>query len=547
MTEAHTQQPPVPDQSRSGQPLPSRDLTARSAASHIGSPNTSKWDDSELQPQARPRWWQQHRTELIGLAVLLLILAAVVFWLPDAVKPSPATDPAAPPAPSAVSDTANGNQTENTSAGNTAAVEPAPGSPWQDAQLAKARREAQDILAKLLDLQKSLEAMQVNLWAKDAFATAAGHASHGDELYRNRDFPAALSSYQTALAQFEALTAQAEVEFNQALAAGRQAILDQQPQDAINAYTLATAIHPNSDEAQQGLARAQVQEEVIEQLDAADAQIRQQQYQQARGHLEQALKLDSESELAKARLVEVQQAIRDDNFASVMGLGYNLLQQQQYAQAIAQFRQALNLKPGDVSAQEGITQATHLQTQGRMQQALQQAAQLEEQEQWQQALTSYQTVQQLDASVVAARVGALRSQARAQLDQQLQQLIDQPLRLSDSEVYRSAQQLLADAAQVKPRGPRIERQQQQLQQALAQAQQPIAVLLRSDNKTSVTLYRVGSLGSFKEHSLELKPGHYTLVGSRDGYRDVRTEFTLQPGGGGQTIVIQCEEKIALGG
>lgn len=534
MTESHSQQPPAPDQP----------LVPGSSPAPVNPPasDPSKWDDSEFLSQSPPGWWQQHRGELIGFGVLLLVLAGVIFWLPNAVKPAPG-DPAELAAPAATANPANGNPAN---AGSGPAAGPA-GSPWEDAQLAKARREAQDILAKLLDLQKSLEAMQVELWAAEAYQAAADHAGRGDERYRSRDFPAALTSYQTALAQFAALTAQAEEEFKQALAAGQQAIVDQQPQAAISAFTLATAIRPDSEVARTGLARAQVQDEVIEQLDAADQQFLQHQYSAAKAHLQQALALDKQSQAAAAKMAQVQQAISNENFAGVMGRGYSLLQQQQYSQAITQFRQALAIKPGDAAAQDGVAQASHLHTQSHIQQALQQAGTLEQQEQWQQALTQYQAAQKLDASVVAARVGILRTQARAQLDQQLQQLLAQPLRLSDSEVYRNAQQLLADAAQVKPQGPRIQQQQQQLEQALNRALNPVPVMLRSDNKTSVTLYRVGSLGSFKEHTLELKPGHYTLVGSRNGYRDVRTEFTLQPGGQAQTIVIQCDEKIALGG
>lgn len=496
----------------------------------------SKWDDSEFLPRPQVSWWQQHRRELIGFSVLLLILIVVVFWLPTTLNSSAEQDSTSPTGASSASSAAHRSS-------------PSSGpinSPWQDAQLAKARHEAQEILAKLLEQQKALEAMQVQLWAADAYQTTANHATRGDELYRQRDFLAAQSSYQTALEQFETLTTEAEQQFQHAMADGEQAILDRQPQSAVDAYTLATAIRPDSDEAQAGLARAQVQDAVIEQLEAADQQIRLQQYALAKAHLTQALELDSQSQVAADKLTQVQQAINDNDFANAMGRGYNLLQQQQYNQAAVQFKQALALKPGDAAAQDGVVQASNQQTQAQIQQALQQAASFEAQEQWQQALSRYQAAQKLGDSVVAARVGVLRTQARAQLDQQLQHLIDQPLRLSDAAVYHSAQQLLADAALVKPRGPRIEQQQQQLQQALSQAQKSVAVMLRSDNQTRVTLYKLGELGNFKEHTLELKPGHYTLVGSRNGYRDVRKEFTLQPGAQPTTIVIQCAEKIALG-
>ncbi|WP_439133982.1 hypothetical protein [Pseudomaricurvus sp.] len=502
----------------------------------------NKWDDSEFHPKDRSSWLQQHRLEAGLFSGLVIVLLAVVFWLPKTVHP-----PALPQDELAKANTGSATSDEASTPTPSTGAQTGPlESPWQDAQVAKARRQAQEILAKLLDKQSSLDKMQVDLWAADAFKTASDNATKGDELYRSREFGPALESYETALEQFEALIKQSEQQFEQALADGQQAITDQQAQEAVDAYTLATAIRPDNEVAIAGLARAQVQEQVIEQLEAADNQMLQYQYQEAKTHIEKALELDSESQAAAEKLKTVNQAITESNFANAMGQGYNYLQQKQYSQARSQFRKALKIKPGNATAQDAITQASNRLTQSSIQGALSKAEQYEAQEQWQQALNSYQTAQKLDSSVVATKVGILRTQARADLDRQLQNLIDQPLRLADPAVYRSAQQLLADAAAVKPRGPRIEQQQQQLQQALNKALDPVAVLLQSDNETNVTLYKVGKLGNFKEHSLELKPGRYTLVGSRNGYRDVREEFTLQPGTNQKTIVIQCDEKIAMG-
>ncbi len=506
----------------------------------------SKWDDSEFQTRHQPPWFVRHKPEAIGLLVLGVMLVLVIFWLPKVVQPvqphSGAGDATSTPV------TANSAEESNTPLPANAGAASAPlDSPWQDAQVTKARRQAQEILAKLLDQQNSLENMAVERWGKTAFEQAVETANQGDEFYRNRDFLAAQQNYELALQQFTSLAAQAEPRFQQAMDEGQQAITDQQPEVAVTAYSLATAMFPDSEDARAGLARAQVQEQVIEQLEAADNQLLQYQYDSAKHHVEKALQLDSESQAAKDKLATIEKAISEGDYASYMGRGYSLLQSQKYNQAISQFKNALAIKPGNQSAQDAITQAGNQLTQQGIQGALRQAEKLEANEQWQQALTHYQRAQSLDSSLVAARVGVLRTRARSQLDQQLQALIDEPLRLADPAVYRNAQQLLGEAASVKPRGPRIDQQQQQLQQSLARAMNPVAVLLRSDNETQVTLYKVGKLGNFTEHALELKPGRYTLVGSRTGYRDVREEFTLQPGSNSKTIVIQCEEKIALGG
>jgi hypothetical protein len=61
--------------------------------------------------------------------------------------------------------------------------------------------------------------------------------------------------------------------------------------------------------------------------------------------------------------------------------------------------------------------------------------------------------------------------------------------------------------------------------------------------TEVTLFRVGVLGSFTATEVDLRPGNYTAVGSRDGYRDVRRTFTVLPGRELEPISVICEEPI----
>ena len=84
---------------------------------------------------------------------------------------------------------------------------------------------------------------------------------------------------------------------------------------------------------------------------------------------------------------------------------------------------------------------------------------------------------------------------------------------------------------------------EQLGQLIELASKPIPVRLESDQITSVTLYRVGSLGVFASKELELRPGTYTVIGSRDGYRDVRQTFTVRPGRNLPPISVVCVEPI----
>ena len=67
--------------------------------------------------------------------------------------------------------------------------------------------------------------------------------------------------------------------------------------------------------------------------------------------------------------------------------------------------------------------------------------------------------------------------------------------------------------------------------------------LESDGLTEVVIYRVGQYGAFSTRDVELLPGRYTVVGTRDGYRDVRREVVLPPGAPPSPVTVRCEEPI----
>ncbi|KGE04459.1 hypothetical protein HRUBRA_00924 [Pseudohaliea rubra DSM 19751] len=54
---------------------------------------------------------------------------------------------------------------------------------------------------------------------------------------------------------------------------------------------------------------------------------------------------------------------------------------------------------------------------------------------------------------------------------------------------------------------------------------------------------MAQLGSFEERTLELRPGQYTAVGTRPGYRDVRETFRVTPEDSPLTLTVACTEAI----
>jgi hypothetical protein len=51
------------------------------------------------------------------------------------------------------------------------------------------------------------------------------------------------------------------------------------------------------------------------------------------------------------------------------------------------------------------------------------------------------------------------------------------------------------------------------------------------------------LGAFSRRELTLRPGTYTAVGSRVGFRDVRVQFEVTPGAAMEPVAVVCTEKL----
>jgi len=128
-------------------------------------------------------------------------------------------------------------------------------SPFQKAQLAAARRTAQDILARMLEKQQSLEAMNIQQWAAEEYQQVLSAANEGDQLYRERAFKAAIEHYETAEALLDKLEAGREPHIAQLLEQGLAALNQGQTETAQQAFEQVLLIEPDHPQALQGKQR----------------------------------------------------------------------------------------------------------------------------------------------------------------------------------------------------------------------------------------------------------------------------------------------------
>ncbi|GAA6153425.1 hypothetical protein [Pseudoteredinibacter isoporae] len=484
---------------------------------------------ASLQKERGQGLFAKRRFIILTLSILAVILLVVVFWLPTNIDKQDVVS--------------NEHLTE--------APEPQKQilkqSPWQDAQLGKQRRAAQDILAKLLKNQESLEAQGIEKWGEERYQNSVELAKAGDQYYRQQEFELAMSQYEKALQEMELLLDQVDQVFAQHMESAQLALdaqnIDQAKNDALIASQLETSLASNKTDAENLLRRIDVADDVYDLIRKGRRFERQQDWPNAQTLYQQAQQLDPDNKTSQEAVQRIANSILEQNYTQAMSQGYQALERQDHAGAERWFKKARQIKQGDGSAASALSEAKTARLQASIKRKLASASKAAKTENWQEAVDLYKQVQKLAPAEVSAKIGLIEAQTRLQLDQQLAAFLQKPDTLQDTAVQGRAQKALNDAASLNSSDERLNEQLAELKVALIKAKTPVAVTFRSDGQTEVRLLRHEHLGLFSQIQRDLPPGRYTLLGQRKGYRDVRVNFEVQLNKDNPPIDVVCQEII----
>ena len=459
---------------------------------------------------------------LLALAGLAVVAFAAFFWLPRFTTLSSG----ALPAPERRGSSAN--------------KAPGPLAP-AGAEDAAVRLEADR--ARLDRRLAVLETRGAGVWGGADFAAAKTRAAESASASDAGSLALAQQRLAEASRRLDAVERAAPAALAAQLAAGDRALAAGQQELAAQAFDLAARIDSQDQRAAIGQSRARRLSGVLPLL--ADAQNAQQerQYSRAAQDYTQALTLDPKNAQARTGLAQATAASGDDSYARATGEGFAALGAGRLDEARAAFRRARSLRANGAEALEGLRRVDAASGERGFAAMRARAEGLEAQERWDEALQAYNSVLRQDRSLVFAQEGKARATAHMQLEDSLQALIDRPDRLSSPQVRDEAVVLLQSAQELPSPGPSLRIQMARLSTMLPEFDKPVHLSLLSDSLTHVAIPGVGAFGSFSRHDIQLKPGHYTVIGTRDGYRDVRRDITVSPGEQSQTVNVSCSEPI----
>ena len=502
------------------------DLKPLQHSNHISSDSTTNSNTSEILLWA-------------SLVILLLLAITVIFLLPKAVNKNISIHYL--PKKELLE---SGNVTKTVPEATQIVIEPEvqqqTNNPNEDVQ---AKADVEALLAKLINIESNLQNHAVKKWAPEEFAQAVEQGQLGDEYFRRRKYVQAIEQFEIAIVEFEELEQRIEPTLKRALTRGEQALTQADQVTATQQFELALAIDSNNIRAKNGLQRASTIKELFVILQRASSFESHGQLQQAKFTYQEAVILDPLSEEAKSSLARVESKLNTQAFEQAMATGYRNLQNGQYSDARAAFNSAKKIMPNSKEPTIGLNKVSEAIRQEKIANLLFEADHFAELQKWQQAATSYEKVLQLDSHHQLAQQELQNNLAKAKVLTDLRIALDSVDQLYKDKVLASAKDLLLRIEDIESPGSIIENQYEQLSQLVRIATTPITINLESNNNTQVTVFKIARLGTFSKHQLQLRPGPYTIIGTRNGYRDVRVTIQVSPENNNSTILISCEEPI----
>ena len=384
----------------------------------------------------------------------------------------------------------------------------------------------------------------IDRWGGQAFLDALNVYQAGDTAYLDKNYATALRHYREAIKMLDPFFDRIDSVFRTTLAAADEALSLGDHLEAIRLYDLAVAITPGNAEAEKGLARAQNLEAVMSLTDQGFQYEEDLELEAAKLSFEKALELDGAMAAGGGRTrtranrnsrVDIQSAhdgrircarcrpLRQRTGCIQFGENLSFLNPARRPTDCCRWIRKYACKiSGNLKWQRDSRWKT---SNGSWQ--------------WR----SYQALLDIDGDLQFAKEGLAQANQRVALHNSLASYIDDPDSLSVDLTMQKATKVLLDISRMPDQGPRLADQKEQLSRLLKRAATPLGVQLVSDGVTDVSIYKVGKFGAFSMQELALRPGVYTAVGSRPGYRDVRLEFRVAPEIEMKPIVVQCEEQI----
>lgn len=334
-----------------------------------------------------------------------------------------------------------------------------------------------------------------------------------------------------------------QIQFDTAMQNAQQAFDEDDYQPAKLAITKALILDTVSEQAQALAERIEQLPEIaslVEQIKVAKVE---NDPQTELTLINKLLTLTPERESYKQRAAELQTAINNKQFQSLLSQSYAALEEERLAVAKSMLNQAKNIYPNRSELNDVNSAIQQYEKQQRVQDYLTHVAQAEAKDDWKTVKSNLEKVisEQPNNKTAADKLAAAND--IVSLNQTLEDYLKTPYRLTNTQLAERARSAINQAAPYRQQSPSLAQQSQQLEQILTAVNNPVPVEVRSDNQTYILVRGVGNVGTTDSKVIQLKPGQYTFEGKRQGFKSKLVEVTIPYDVSRYSLTLVCDEPI----
>lgn len=475
-----------------------------------------------------------------ALAVLIVAALGVIFVLPAGFQPNNSPVTANNPA---ATETAGAKHTATAGPDQSARGEQTDA----EAKVEQHRITAEMLLSDVLRKQTALESDGIKIWGAEQLTTSYSEAldilATANTSFDEGRYTEAAAEFRKVLTILDTLDASKDERYGRAMADGNGALAIDNAESAVSAFTIALALRPKDPSAAAGQARAQSLPDVLRSMEQGRRLEISGDLDGAYQAFKSAVDLDPIYRPAQEEARRTGQLVADRDYMKFISEAIQAIDGRKFSSAAKALSAAQKIRPEThelAELSERLRDERQAAQIGGLSLSARQSA---VEENWEKAAAHYKRILSMEPTVAVALNGLRRAERMIRLHRQIAVYLDDPDRLSSDGPLEHARQVLRAATASENKGPRLARESARLGDLVAAASRPRTVILKSDGETAVTIYRVSHFGSFTEKRLELRPGKYTAVGSRPGFRDVRVAFRVSGTGEPTTLVVQCTERI----
>ena len=410
-------------------------------------------------------------------------------------------------------------------------------------KLALQKAEAEEALDAYLLAKKDAESVGVPRWAEEAFVDQMRGAALADQAFMDKDYAAATEKYAGVARGLQGLGEGKLDALGKLLLEGGDELKRGTSASATRVFETALLIDAANVEAQRGLQRAGTLDELNLLLARGRAREEEKQWAFAHTDYAEAVDLDPLSQEARAGFERMKTTIAEEKFQGMMSRGLKAFSADDYDQAWVHLEEAKRFRPDSKEVDDALEMVAEGIRLRKIKALEQEAGTAERAEDWPVARKAYLQVLEIDQNIAFAQEGKERVEQRITLMTQLDHYRARSQLLITPQGREAVNLVISDAEAIKDPGPKLKKAYEALNTLVRQANTEVKMTLLSDGQTEVTVYKVGKFGALTTKMLELLPGVYTVLGQRDGFKDVRHSLKLEPGTAEVRLEVICTERF----